>query len=141
MTGDKERCLSAGMNAYISKPVHSAHLLATIEAYYTKPDMDVPPIHPNDLMKPFLARANDGLLELRKSVESADLKTLEEQVKHLKAAAESIFAAGVVDGAKRVQLAIESKNIDAVTHSLLLLEGEITRLQQSETVTTTYTAS
>lgn len=33
MTGDKERCLEAGMNGYISKPVHPSHLLATLEEY------------------------------------------------------------------------------------------------------------
>lgn len=31
MTGDRERCLDAGMNAYISKPVHPARLLEIIE--------------------------------------------------------------------------------------------------------------
>jgi signal transduction histidine kinase/ActR/RegA family two-component response regulator len=31
MTGDKERCLEAGMTGYISKPVHAAHLIATVE--------------------------------------------------------------------------------------------------------------
>jgi len=33
MTGDKERCLAAGMNGYISKPVHPSHLLATVDEY------------------------------------------------------------------------------------------------------------
>jgi len=33
MTGDKERCLEAGMNAYISKPVQAPHLIATIEKF------------------------------------------------------------------------------------------------------------
>ena len=31
MNGDRERCLQSGMNAYISKPVQPAHLIATIE--------------------------------------------------------------------------------------------------------------
>jgi CheY-like chemotaxis protein len=31
LQGDKERCLSAGMDAYISKPVQTNELFATIE--------------------------------------------------------------------------------------------------------------
>jgi signal transduction histidine kinase/CheY-like chemotaxis protein len=33
MSGDKQRCLDAGMNGYISKPVHASHLLSTIDQY------------------------------------------------------------------------------------------------------------
>ena len=33
MNGDRERCLEAGMDAYISKPVQPAHLVATIEKH------------------------------------------------------------------------------------------------------------
>lgn len=140
MSGDKERCIAAGMNAYISKPVHSAHLIATIEAYYTKPAAKEASTHPNDLMAPFIAQANEGLFELRKSVEAVDLDRLGEQIRNLREAAEIISATGVVESAKRVELAIQSKKTDAVTHGLLLLEGEITRLQQSTTVTTEYAA-
>jgi len=32
MTGDRQKCLEAGMNAYLSKPVQAQHLIATIEA-------------------------------------------------------------------------------------------------------------
>ncbi len=33
MNGDRERCLDAGMNGYISKPVHPSHLLNMVDEY------------------------------------------------------------------------------------------------------------
>ena len=33
MHGDKEKCLAAGMTGYISKPVHPAHLLRTLDEF------------------------------------------------------------------------------------------------------------
>jgi CheY-like chemotaxis protein len=37
MTGDRENCLAAGCNAYISKPVRRVELLKAIAEYLTKP--------------------------------------------------------------------------------------------------------
>ena len=34
MTGDRERCLAAGMDAYVSKPLRFADLLATIDGIF-----------------------------------------------------------------------------------------------------------
>jgi len=33
MNGDREKCLEAGMTAYVSKPVHASHLLQIIDEY------------------------------------------------------------------------------------------------------------
>jgi signal transduction histidine kinase/CheY-like chemotaxis protein/ligand-binding sensor domain-containing protein len=37
MKGDRERCLDAGMDAYVSKPIHAADLLAAIESTTRRP--------------------------------------------------------------------------------------------------------
>jgi two-component system, sensor histidine kinase and response regulator len=33
MKGDRDRCIAAGMDGYLSKPIHAADLLALIEAH------------------------------------------------------------------------------------------------------------
>jgi len=42
MKGDQERCLAAGMDAYLSKPVRAVDLLNMLETYGNKECADVP---------------------------------------------------------------------------------------------------
>jgi CheY-like chemotaxis protein len=39
MKGDKERCLGAGMDAYVAKPIHTPELFETIESICNLPDL------------------------------------------------------------------------------------------------------
>ena len=127
MTGDREKCLESGMNAYISKPVHSAHLLATIEAYILHDAMTQ--MTAMDPQTKFFAMAPGYLVHLRQQVQRADLQTVGDEVQELKLAAQDINAEGVAVCAQRVQTAVAANNSNEVLHGLLMLEGEITRLQ------------
>src|SRR5258708_40029951 len=50
MTGDRERCLAAGMNGYVAKPVHPSHLIRTVEMYLALPMAQLP--QPDDPKQP-----------------------------------------------------------------------------------------
>ena len=60
MIGDRERCLQAGMNAYISKPVQQAGLIALIEQYLASGSGHSSPMAPGGV-EPLLDRQADAV--------------------------------------------------------------------------------
>ena len=50
MKGDRERCLAAGMDGYIAKPIRPADLLAGVERFTQRPEPtpEKPPAPPED---------------------------------------------------------------------------------------------
>ena len=47
MKGDKERCLDAGMDGYVAKPINSKELFETIESFFEGPSVGQTPVHPS----------------------------------------------------------------------------------------------
>lgn len=155
MNGDRERCLQSGMNAYISKPVQPAHLLATVERHINArreaesvfEALSQSPIErslaarlmtgDSDLVQGmlhlFLQLAPERMQKLRSAAERADADTLSQEARKIGAAAETIAAASLRERARTIEDAAGRGDFSGVIGNLALLEQEIQSLNEQMT--------
>lgn len=154
MNGDRERCLAAGMNAYIAKPVDHRHLLRLVEQYMDQPLfplqdkplaarpgvasdprlIDADPALLGQMMQLFLQLAPERLRKLQAASESGDLAALRIDAQKLQSAAQSIMAIGVAETAARLERAAEAADTESARSSLEAMEIELRRLQEAGAV-------
>ena len=141
MNGDRGRCLDAGMNGYVSKPVNSSHLLATVGQYISPveaeagtKDVEPAPVAriesaaAEDLVSLFIQLAPDRLREMHNAASRADRVRLSDEARQMREAAGQIAATAVSNCARRIDEASERGDLAKAKHSLLLLEAEIMRI-------------
>ena len=153
MNGDRERCLQAGMNGYISKPVQAAHLIATIEKHLS-PSAAPPPARApnqlervltdrlmredsalmNDLLQLFLQLAPERLERLESAADQADAATLDQEARKIRTAAEQLASPSLGECARSIEQAAERGDFAHVKLALATLRDEILSL---EALTTT----
>jgi signal transduction histidine kinase/CheY-like chemotaxis protein/HPt (histidine-containing phosphotransfer) domain-containing protein len=160
MNGDRERCLQAGMNAYISKPVQPAHLVSMVETHLTSRAPEAP-AHPasameralidrlmqgdsamvNDLLHVFLQLAPERLERLGTAADQGDADTLSAEAKNIAAAAEQLTCRGLGECAQRIEQAAARGDFETVKQDLETLRQEIRSLEALTTETTEARAS
>jgi CheY-like chemotaxis protein len=152
MTGDRERCLQAGMDAYVSKPIDADKLLATIEALVDPGvDQDVPsqPLesdavfeHDSALLKIegntellrelamlFLEECPQRLSQIKAAVQNRDAKTLERAAHTLKGSVGFFFARATSNTAGWLEAMARENDLANVDEAYAALEREIERLR------------
>jgi signal transduction histidine kinase/DNA-binding response OmpR family regulator len=148
MIGDRERCLQAGMNAYVSKPVQQVGLIAVIEQYLasgTGPStksrasgveriltdklMQQDRALVSEMLRLFMEVAPERLEKLETAAARGDAETLAEEAKRIGAAAEHIASTSLGQCARSIGDAAARGDFGAVKADVEALRREIRSLE------------
>jgi HPt (histidine-containing phosphotransfer) domain-containing protein len=154
MKGDREACLAAGMDAYLSKPVRSADLLATLARVTGRPigsasDTDVASSAVDtadvmsrvggdhallaDLVSIFREEAPRLVADMRLAVQAGDAKGLERAAHRLRGSIVSLGGRSAADVAGTLEGFGRRASLDDAAPRLADLDRELARLDRSLT--------
>ena len=148
MNGDRERCIQAGMDSYLSKPIQPAHLIATIEqhlagrasARQAAPANEIERGLTDRLMREdsgmaqsllhvFLQLAPERLERLEIAKGHADATKLAVEARKIAAAAEQLSSRGLGECAQRIERAAQIGDFSNIAEEIETLRHEIRSLE------------
>jgi CheY-like chemotaxis protein/HPt (histidine-containing phosphotransfer) domain-containing protein len=150
MQGDRERCLAAGMDGYVTKPLRPVELFETITRLTAPaaPMPETPPVVESDILDRktlwervagdadllreivalFLSDCPERLLELHAALRHQDCPALAGAAHRLKGALGNISANNATEAVQRVEVLARAGDVRAVPEALARLEDELARL-------------
>lgn len=143
MSGDRERCLAAGMNGYIAKPLNPASLLRVVEEHMRKvelkaedfeaiapADVDLDPIQLLEMQRRFIQVIPERMERLHQMLLHSDFRALAEDASRLRSSAEKLSAAKLAVAARQLEESAGRSDVDGTRQHLITVEQEIDRTQQ-----------
>jgi two-component system sensor histidine kinase/response regulator len=146
MKGDRERCLQAGMNDYVSKPVHTEQLLGAIAKWTERADAADGADSPVDMEDAlgrvsgdaevwlevagiFLEDTPNRLDKIEAAVEAGDAETVQKEAHSIKGAAANVGAKPLLGAASELEAAGRESRFDEIGDALGRLRGEFSRFE------------
>jgi PAS domain S-box-containing protein len=153
MKGDRERCLAAGMDGYVAKPLQPKQLFNVVESIVSASGHSEPivanteaPELPFDestalervagdmellreLVRIFIAECPSMLAEVRSAIDQADAAQLRRAAHTLKGSVANFGASAVVQAAQCLETAGREQNLGGASESFQRLQAELDRLR------------
>jgi PAS domain S-box-containing protein len=124
LTADRERCIAAGMDAHIGKPIVPTQLADCLTRYLgdrrAQHDVDVNALHEltggdaefeRELIETFVASGDQCLKEILEAVRCSDFETLGKRAHALKGASVNIHAHRLAAAASNLEIAARSNSL------------------------------
>jgi len=158
MKGDREKCLSVGMNDYIPKPIHPEKLLKVIEKWLVKTNggarqdeipCNLEPVKTvfdktglidrllgdkdlaHEILEGFMADVPHKFNTLKKALDNEDASLIQEQAHSLKGASGNVGAMALENIAYQIELAGKAKDMIKAGSLISELDSQFETLKKS----------
>jgi PAS domain S-box-containing protein len=143
MSEDRERCVAAGMDAYLSKPIDSAQLVACLRRYLDRetamPTVDLNALHQltegdvefeRELIATFIESGDKNLADIVDALRSGDFETIGRRAHALKSASANIHAAALSSVAAHLETATRTNSLEEIDGLVQQLSATLQRVNE-----------